>query len=185
MITVACVEVGNYLGRGEEYVTKLRAMVARNLAAPHEFVAIRESDKPGWWAKIDLFQPGRFTGRVLYLDLDTVVVGPLDPVAQYPGIVHLQDWGWPQNDYCSAVMVWDAGQHADAYERFTPAVMQQFRGDQDWLTHLGGWEALPKGVHVSYRYAARKGPPAGASTVSFHGRPKPHEVGGWVAECWR
>ena len=184
-LTVACVQVGNYLGRGEEYVRKLRAGVQWHLSIPHDFVVIDQSDKPGWWAKIDLFQPGRFDGRVLYLDLDTVIVGPLEPVVERTGIVHLKDWGWKKNDYCSAVMVWDAGEHAEIYEHFTPAVMDQFRGDQDWLTHLGGWDALRKGLNVSYRYESRQAPPAGASTVSFHGTPKPHEVtDGWVPKVW-
>lgn len=184
-LTIACVNVGNYLGRGEEYVRKLRAGVQWHLSIPHDFVVIDQSDKPGWWAKIDLFQPGRFEGRVLYLDLDTVVVGPLEPVVQSVGIVHLKDWGWLKNDYCSAVMVWDAGEHAEAFERFTPEVMREYHGDQDWLTHLGGWMALRKGLNVSYRYESKAAPPVGASTVSFHGRPKPHEVtDGWVPKTW-
>ena len=33
---------------------------------------------------------------------------------------------------------------------------------------------------------AKKAPPPGASTVSFHGRPKPHDLyEGWVPQHWR
>jgi hypothetical protein len=186
VLTVACVNVENYLGRGEEYVAKLRAGVARHLAQPHEFVCLRESNKPSWWAKIDLFEPGRFEGRVLYLDLDTVIVGALDALVQRKGLLHLQDWGWRTPTYGSGVMVWDAGEHAEAFTQYTPMVPHAFRGDQDWLTHLGGWDALPAPpVNCSYRYHARKGVPEGAVTVSFHGRPKPHEiVDGWVPQAW-
>lgn len=185
MLTIACVEVGNYLGRGAEYVAKLRAMVERHLRLPFRFECISQSEKAGWWAKVDLFEPGRFTGRVLYFDLDTVIVGPLDALADSKGILRLTDWGWTKNDYGSGVMVWDAGEHEEIWTRYTPDVPQRFRGDQDWMTHLGGWPALPKGLCVSYRYLSREAPPPGASVVAFHGVPKPHEVlTGWVPRAW-
>lgn len=215
MIIVACVEVGNYLGRGAEYVAKLRAMVARNLSAPHTFICLsddyrrhaprhdsRERDfihelpEPGfgipglvgWWAKLYLFSPMRFAPRtrVLFLDLDTVIVGSLDALVESKGILHLADWGWTKNDYGSGVMVWDAGEHEEIWTRYTPDVPQRFRGDQDWMTYLGGWPALPKGLCVSYRYVSKQAPPAGARAVCMHGTPKPHEIlTGWVPELWK
>lgn len=185
MLTVACVNVGDYLGRGDEYVRKLRAGVSRHLALPHEFVCICESDKPGWWAKIDLFEPGRFAGRVLYLDLDTIIVGDLAELVVYRGLLYLTDWGWEIPTYGSGVMVWDAGEHAEIFERYDDSIPDRFRGDQDWLTHLGGWAALPSGLNYSYRYHARVRLPKSAVTISFHGRPKPHEFAdGWVADIW-
>lgn len=185
MLTIACVNVGDYLGRGEEYVAKLRAGVARHLALPHEFVCIRESAKPGWWAKVDLFEPGRFRGRVLYLDLDTVIVGDLARLVVHKGLLHLQDWGWTTPTYGSGVMVWDVGEHAEIFELYDKHVPARFRGDQDWLTALGGWDALPRELNYSYRYHAKRAVPDGAVTVSFHGRPKPHEItDGWVPQAW-
>lgn len=164
---------------------KLRAGVDRHLAEPHEFVCIRESAKQGWWAKIDLFEPGRFTGRVLYLDLDTVIVGNLSQLVAHKGLLHLTDWGWKTPTYGSGVMVWDAGEHAEIYAQYDDTIPARFRGDQDWLTHLGGWAALPPWLNCSYRYHARKALPPGAVTVSFHGSPKPHEVTqGWVPQEW-
>jgi hypothetical protein len=187
VITVACVEWGNYEGRGDEYIEKLRGMVARNLAAAYRFVCLRpDIGLNGWWNKIELFRPGQFAGRVLYLDLDTVIVGALERLVRHKGLLHLADWGWTRNDYGSGVMVWDAGEHEEIYTRFDGTVPARFRGDQDWMTHLGGWAALPKGLNVSYRYHAKESPPAGAVTVSMHGRPKCHEITrGWVPEAWR
>lgn len=185
-LTVACVNVGDYLGRGEEYVAKLRAGVARHLREPHEFVCLRESTKRGWWAKVDLFEPGRFNGRVLYLDLDTVIVGDLSQLIAHKGLLYLVDWGWKTPTYGSGVMVWDAGEHPEIFTRYNPETTPaSFRGDQDWLTYLGGWRALPSALNHSYRYHARKAIPPGAVTVSFHGRPKPHEITeGWVPQAW-
>lgn len=175
-LTVACVCVDNYLGRGREYVDKLYSMVRRHLKQPFTAECLFQSDKAGWWAKIDLFRPGQFTGRVLYLDLDTVIVGPLDALANTRGIIHLQDWGWTKNDFGSGVMVWDAGEHDEIYSRFTADVPKNFRGDQDWLTHLGGWDALPFPMLCSAKYHCKPHPPAGASVVCFHGPKKPHNT---------
>lgn len=206
MLTVACVEVGNYEGRGAEYVEKLRRMVARHLTAQHRFVVLTDDGErhggppgvvwlppefKGWWGKVCLFDQNLFEGRVLYLDLDTVIVGSLDELVHHKGILHLDHWGWERKVYGSGVMVWDAGEHAEIWTQFTPEVPRRFggegQGDQDWVTSLGGWDALPRGVCVSYRYHCRKnGPPAGASVVCFHGRPKPHEfTEGWVKEGWQ
>lgn len=191
MLTVVCVEWGNYLGRGAEYVDKLKAMVQRHLSLPHAFVCLQpDVGLAGWWNKIELFRPGRFSGRVVYLDLDTVIVGSIDKLAASKGILHLADWGWTKNDYGSGVMVWDAGEHDWIFKLFKPDVPRRFRGDQDWMTHLrdvgaDSWPALPKGLCVSYRYVSRPAPPAGASVVCFHGKPKPHELaGGWVPHHW-
>jgi len=186
-LTVAVVNHGNYLGRGDEYVAKMRAMTSRNLTTPHQFVCLTdEGEYGGWWSKIELFRPGRFKGRVLYLDLDSVVVGPLDTLAATKGIVYLPDWGWTVADLCSSVMCWDAGEHDDVFTSFTFETPEFFRGDQDWITRLGGWAHLPKNLCRSYRYHAVKKPPKGCVHVSFHGSPKPHEVAtGWVPELWR
>lgn len=184
-LTIACVNVENYLGRGEEYVAKLRSMVARHTTQPYQFHCITKSKKRGWWAKVDLFEPGRFSGRVLALDLDTVIVGSIDSLVAHKGTVHLLDWGWKKNLYGTAIMVWDAGEHEEVYTRFESGVPKRLRGDADWLYELGGWERLPAGLNYSYRYHSVSSPPAGAVTVSMHGKPKCHEIKtGWVPEHW-
>lgn len=199
MLTVACVEVGDYEGRGDEYVEKLWLMVGRHLRQPFRFVVLTDeplrhgdcesiqlSDPPrNWWAKAELFRPGRFEGRVLYLDLDSVIVDSLDELVQHKGIIHLDQWGWKQKVYGSGCMVWDAGEHTDIWSRFDESVMLRFRGDQDWMTHLGGWDALPFPLVCSAKYHCKSGPPKGASVVCFHGPVKPHnDRRPWVREAW-
>lgn len=187
MLTIACVNQGNYLGMGQRYVDTLRAMVARNLRQPFEFVCIEQAGElTGWWTKVALFEPGRFKGRVAYFDLDSVITGPLDELVATRGTIDLTDWGWKTHTLCSSVMVWDAGEHEDIFKLFTAEVPKQFRGDQDWITHLGGWQILPPHLCRSYRYESKAAPPAGCSVVNFHGVPKPHQVlDGWVPEQWR
>jgi len=201
MVTVVCVEVGNYLGRGREYVEKLRGSVARHLKAPHEFVIVTDDPRRhpigsnfrsvepglvGWWVKCQLFKHGLFEGRVLYLDLDTVIVGPLDPIAEAKGILYLSQWGWDKHTYGSGVMCWDAGEHRDVWNLYTNQVPLWHQGDQDWITKIGGWPSLPMYRLKSYRYHCKKGVPPGTSVVCFHGKPRPHEVSDrFVLDHWK
>lgn len=142
----------------------------------------------GWWAKCFLFTPNRFDGRIVYFDLDTLIVGPLDALVATKGIIHLARWGWAKNDYGSGVMVWDTGEHSEIWSRYTPQVPHDFRGDQDYFTSLSGWPALPDALCVSYRYHCKEGVPPGASVVCFHGpNDKPHLMpeGHWTREHWK
>ena len=186
-LTIACVNHSNYQGRGAEYVARMQSMVAHHMSQPYDFaVLLDEGPYGGWWSKIELFRPGRFTGRVIYLDLDSVVVGPLDKLAAQPGIIDLHDWGWLTHTLCSSVMVWDVDEHREIFDDFEAPVTSEFRGDQDWITYLGGWDILPAPLCRSYRYHCVNGPPEGCVHVSMHGQPKPHEItDGWVPQAWR
>lgn len=198
MLTVALVETGNYCGRGEEYVARMASMVRRNLSIRHEIVCLGdrqhagvrcvplELECSGWWHKVQLFKPGLFAGRVLYLDLDSVVTGSLDDYATVSGIINLQDWGWTTRTYGSGVMAWDAGAHSEIWEKFSAEVPGRLRGDQDWITELGGWIGLPKAWQRSYRYVSVQNPPPGCRIVCFHGSPKMHELPSdhWAHGYW-
>mgnify|MGYP001457179886 CR=1 FL=1 len=185
-LTIACVNYGDYLGMGDRYVDALRRSVSRHLSRPYEFVCLKdEGDWPGWWSKIELFRPGRFKGRVVFFDLDGVVTGNLDRFVENKGIIDLADWGWTTHTLCSTVMVWDGDEHRRIFDDFDWAVPQLYRGDQDWITAIGGWQILPKGFCCSYRYHAVRGIPRDCVHVSMHGRPKPHEITeGWVPATW-
>lgn len=198
MLTIACVWVGERYGR--EYPAILQDMVCRNLdpARTPRFVCITdrldelpadmealppEPGLSGWWQKVALFKPGKLpAGRIAYFDLDVAVTGPLDCLVDRKGIIH----DWHTITYNSSVMVWDAGEHAEAWGRFAPDVLDRLHGDQDWLTEVGGWAALPPEWCASYKSHARVWPPYEAKVVVFHGLPKPHEVtDGWVPQLWR
>ena len=188
MLTVACVEWGNYQGRGRDYVARLQAMAARHLSVPHRFVCLQPNvpGLTGWWNKVELFRPGVFEGRVLYLDLDTVIVGNLDGLVQQTGIIHLKRWGWAKNVYGSGCMVWDAGAHQQIWRRFDASVPRQFDGDQNWIQAVSQWDALPFPLVCSAKYHCKGGPPAGAAVVCFHGPVKPHNSNAqWVLDNWR
>lgn len=150
---------------------------------------------PGWWSKLELFRPGVVPDgtRVLYADLDTTFLGPVDGLLARPEpFLALADFYRrppvvPKRGLGSGLLQWTAGTHDDLYATFAadPDGWQRrcgFAGDQKFLElALGGarvtfWEDVAPGVVVSYKVHCRQGVPAGARVVCFHGRPKPWDV---------
>lgn len=176
-LTVACV-----FSKSETYdashVSRLEDMVAKHLDIPYRFVCLNDSPWPGWWGKISLFEPGRFTGRVLYLDLDVTVVGPLREIVEFDApFAGIKDWLRPTIN--SSVMVWDAGVADHVHTAFRESVMDRLHGDQDWITEqMPDIAYFPREWCVSYRKHVM---PFGvvkhtARVVVFHGKPKSWEV---------
>jgi hypothetical protein len=211
-VTVACVWVQANVPFNATYVTRLHSMVRRWLPRPFRFVCLTDrmhalpseietipvswsKDLKGWWAKVHLFKPQRFFGRVLYLDLDTLIVGALDPVVDFPASFALvPDAGTFQGKdglavvkrFNSSVMVWDAGVNADIYEHWTPAVTQRLWGDQDLIG-----EVHPEAATMPLEWFPRlsecpDGPKSGAK-VLLAKKPK-NEIAArqyrWFAEAW-
>jgi hypothetical protein len=188
-VTVACVYwKGKFRGREKCYdlswVEKMRNMVARNMSVPYRFVCLTNVENnvpcdrvplkqgwPGWWAKLELFDPDNFTGRVLYLDLDLVIRKDLKPLIQYPspfvlmkqpvqlGRMHTKD-GLEVVIYNSSVMSFDAGAGAAIFQQFNGNVMDKYRGDQDWIgevePHL---DTFPPDWVLKLRYCKGGTPP--------------------------
>lgn len=201
-LNVVCVQTGNYLGRGAEYVRRLRQQVRQHLTLPHRFYVVTDDVaseyrgcvvKPakfrGWWEKVRLFQPGMFTGRVLLLDLDTVIVGNIDHIAAYDGnFATLHDF-WRPEGLGPAVMLWDTAWAGFIYEEWKAEgfPMTDPRGDQFWIENRNQGrmrkdvdilQTMFPGQFVSYKTHCTHGIPDGARVVCFHGTPRPHEVGG-------
>ena len=96
-----------------------------------------------WWSKLELFNPAHgFSGRMLYLDLDTLVVDSLAPILDYPADFALvPDEGMFQGKwrrrvvkrFNSSVMVWDAGcaRAQKVWVDYTPETPLDLWGDQD------------------------------------------------------
>lgn len=95
---VVCVKWGTKYGA--DYVNKLYHGVEKFLTLPHKFICFTEDssgldegilvtplaeDWTGWWGKATLFGDTGYTGRMLYIDLDTVITGSLDDLASYKG----------------------------------------------------------------------------------------------------
>lgn len=177
-----------------EHVLALRDGVARHLPAAR-FVCLSDVPVPGvetkpllfgwpgWWSKIELFSPGTFSGRVLYVDLDSVVVGDLSDLAGYAGpFAMLSDFYHPSRP-ASGVMAWEAGCDEAlavwrAFKANPAAGMRAKGGDQGFVRQVLGddvarlTDVSPAQI-VSYKVHCKGGVPNGARLVCAHGKPKP------------
>lgn len=170
-LTVTCVWVKGPYPYTAEYVIRLRKMVARHLTRPHRFVCLTDAPEAlplnletvripsmaslvprngvGYWNKLRLFDPRmNWYGRMLYIDLDSIVVAPLDPIVDFPASLALTTDAFVVERahldrdrfnrrlvrrFNSSVIVWDGGLHTDLWTRWTPAIAEQLSTDQDWI----------------------------------------------------
>ena len=200
---VVCIKVGDTYG--PEYVNRLATMVARQTTVPYSFVCLTDNadgvtvptepigtDLPGWWAKLMLFKPHQaLVGRrIIFLDLDTLIVGNMDFLLQDTGaFTILRDFYRPLG-YGSAVMAFDAGIYPQIWGNFLKPMMHTYHGDQNWIEaniyEPAIWQDQYPGKIVSYKVHCMAGVPADASVVCFHGFPKqtdfPEEH--WVRKVW-
>lgn len=143
---------------------------------------------PGWWSKMELFAPENRGDGILYLDLDTSVIGSLRDLAGIDRLTMLRDFYRPKG-LGSGVMYLPPDAAAVAWARWirSPAEWQRrFRrgGDQAFLEvafadrEVTRWQDALPGQVVSYKADVRKrGLQVGTRVVAFHGRPRPWDVG--------
>jgi hypothetical protein len=165
VLSVVCINWCNYLGRGEEYVSRLRRAVARNLTKPHEFVCLTEkelgTDLKGWWVKMLLTQPGRFVGPVMYLDLDVTITRNIDHIVDLAATDKTKLWARDDFSYSyrkpkaldaaamrllggrgcinSSVMLWDSDALAPIWEQWqkhSAKFMAEAHGDQNVISSI-------------------------------------------------
>lgn len=183
-LTVVCVLwEGNFRTRNYTFnwVYKLKRMVVRNLTIPHNFVCLTNTKSktpdidglhilplinnwPGWWSKVEIFRPGLFEGRILYLDLDMLIIDNIDEFAnQTSPFVLLPAWGRGEKitddgkviyKYNSSVMSFDANTDTTRwiYNSFNEKRMIDYRGDQDYYAFLHkGYSVYPNGMVVKLK----------------------------------
>lgn len=212
VLSVACVlkSGGVYGGR---YVANLAAAVARHLQQPYRFVCLTDVPEvlpqgietaplvhgwSGWWSKMELFRPDLFRGeRVLFFDLDTLIVDDLSDIAAVEGVTLLRDFYRPEGLQSSVMMLPEAerGRIWGAFIRDPDGIICEFKagGDQRFLERVipyaERWQDVFPGQIVSYKPIPGgphlQGTPDGARVVCFHGKPKPHELNNWTREYWR
>lgn len=209
-LTVLCVlkSGGDY---GVEYVRKLRDGVAKHLTIPHRFVCLSDvpvpckrialkHDWPGWWSKLEIFRPRVITGKTLYLDLDTIIVGDLDRITEIPDDFAMLNVTGNDKKLGNAGVMWFAKAFPHVYKRFAEKPeywidyhvkngRDRYIGDQAFINDC--FETIPKlhqslpGFFRSYKYdRCQERIPSGCSVVCFGGLPRPAQAGGWVQKAW-
>jgi hypothetical protein len=193
MTLICCVKTGT--AYSDDYVRHLRDGVARCCPVPHEFVCLTEAPVDGvdcrplsaplpkWWAKLSIFEMRR---PLIYLDLDVVMVGDLQPLLEWDGFGVIRNPWLP--GYNSSVMKL-TGNEGFVWDRFTPGVMASFRGDQDWLNvAYPTAPTFPPEWFPSWKISKLfklDAPPPDAIAVNMHGFPKPAQIThGWVKDYW-
>lgn len=159
---------------------------------------------PGWWSKIEAFRtdlPIEYGRPVVYLDLDTVVVGSIAPLLSWRGRFAMRS-GFRLRQPASGMMAWRHGMLTWVYHRFRQAPQafmaehddpDQFErcryGDQGFIAESEypdeRCDQIQPGVY-SYKRHCRDGLPSDATVVQFHGRPRPHECSdAWIPDYGR
>lgn len=219
MLTIVCVWVKGHVPYGPEYVVKLRNMVARHTPRAHEFVCLTDRPKQlprdiqtrpllapagwfAWWQKLELWNPAyHFCGRMIYLDLDTLVVGDLGELADQPAHLIFAPPGGtfvPKDGrrvvarFNTSCIVWNGGEYASFHRywlEYRASIVANYWGDQDLLGELAppGVRAMP--AEWFPRISALKMPPwpSDAKVILFK-KPKPHqalEQWPWVKDWWK
>lgn len=144
----------------------------------------------GWWSKLELMRPD-IEGDLLYMDLDTRIVGDIEEIAARKEITLLRDFYHPEK-LQSGLMYLPAAARAETWSRWHPQHMHVFRGDGEfmhfvWAGRARTWQDDLPGQVVSYKVHVMKDPkkpkhigdgtvPKNARIVCFHGRPRPWAV---------
>ena len=151
---------------------------------------------PGWWHKYEIFAP-HIRGKILYMDIDTVVIGKLDELLKVDKLTLLRDAyragkKFKEGLQASLMLLPDADR-AEIWEdwiRHPDMHMQRlgYKGDQPmleahFLKRAQRWQDVVPGQIVSYKVDCGGGNafrpatiPADARLIFFHGRPRPWQT---------
>lgn len=143
---------------------------------------------PGWWSKLELFRQDIY-GDLLYIDLDTVIVGEMRDILCIDKLTFVRDFyrdGTRRPVGMQSCMMYlpEADRHY-AWSRWDPELIRSYKfkgvGDQAFLEDLWLGEAqyfqdVVPGQIVSYKVNCKQGLPPDARVVCAHGRPKPWDV---------
>jgi len=148
---------------------------------------------PGWWVKFEAFAP-HITGTILYMDIDTVIVGPLDDLVKQTKLTMLRDFYRDgkklKMGLQASLMLLPEEDRFEPWSRFrvNPTKFMEenkAKGDQPMLEecYMGRaqiWQDVLPGQIVSAKVDCGAGNifrpavvPADARIIIFHGRPRP------------
>ena len=168
-----------------DWVSRLKDMVTKNLSYDFEFICLSNVDPlqfrddikvypferkaKAWWNKIEVFRENLTRNeRILYIDIDSIIVNGLDDVVDFSSDFALFDvWDFstmPNTKqaikrakkkkgcllnpvYSSCMMVMDRHARPQVYYECNQNIMDKYCGDQDWISVcLGNDESMfPKG----------------------------------------
>lgn len=195
---------------GPEYLERFLAGVNRNLSRPHDVLISYPApddayltEVPGCFARLRAFDPAwqaasGLKGKVLYLDLDLVITGPLDDLFDRPEPFSILQGVNASNPcpYNGSVWMLETGYRPDVWSDFSLEAAAKvphdaFPDDQAWFAHkLPGAGAFTPadGVYGFQKPGWPRGEalPRNAKIVAFPGWRDPSGFThlDWVKEHW-
>lgn len=229
MINIVCLKWGTKYG--SEYVNRLYAGVKRHTTIPFNFHCFTEKPDDinseviihplldnkidGWWNKLYLFSNEiDITGRIFFIDLDTLIVGNIDEIMKHnKDFVVLRDFYKAERDIKatnigSGLMSFEAHKYCSIWDTFIKdpqKIIKSMRpfGDQNWIQkqniqHARWQDLFPEQV-VSFKVHCANGLPNNARIICYHGAPSiPESIvkttvaqqrtfkpAPWVADHWK
>lgn len=183
MKNVVCINWGTKYGA--PYINRLYAMVARNITPPFRFVAFTDTreqvrdevecfdlppipggklpvNTPGKWPKSRLWAPalGDLEGNFLFIDLDVLITGSLDPFFEYGNpdqvILGLNAAKWPLKRGQTSIYRAPVGKLAPLQEMFAAdpqGTADRYRFEQFFVAENapGGIDYWPKAWMKHFR----------------------------------
>ncbi len=142
-----------------------------------------------WWNKLHLFSndiPIDQGAWIFYIDLDTLIVDNIDKLlaSKHQCLVVLRDFYQgivkSANQIGSGLMCWEHGKYEFIWSKFITNVEKHIKqagtyGDQWWIEQRVKtvllWQDLFPDQVVSFKVHCRKGIPANAKIICYHGKP--------------
>lgn len=190
-INIACVKWGNKYS--SDYVNRLYSMIQRNFSLDHNFICFTDNPKEinknieikllptlleGWYNKLYLFKEGLMKGKVIYFDLDTIILKNIDELANYQGdLALLNDFN--NNTLATGIMIWKAEKNYKIWEKYKEMnYPKYFNGDGQFFNDNYDADKINSFFNgiLSFKNHCKYRVPINARIVCFHGKPKNHEV---------
>lgn len=204
MYNVVCLKWGTKFQ--PYYVNRLFYGVRRNSTVPFIFHCFTDNGEgldpgiechplphanvTGWWQKLYLFSDDLpIKGRILFLDLDTLIVKNIDHyITHDTGFWVLRDLWVPKSSrrMGSAVMNFEIGSRPHVWNEFLKNPEANVKktlphGDQRWIQNQDlkndrkFWQDKYPGEIVSFKSECRRGVPKNAKIICYHGTPSIEE----------
>lgn len=214
MLNVVVVQVGDKYT--DEYVDRMRHMVKRHLKMDHNFIVLGNDQldvvPASWWHKIRVFSED-IPGQILYLDLDQIILKPLDDLLDKFDPDKLTCYrdhiDWHGCKFGSAFMYFPGGKFNKVFHNFLNLEYierielmikydkiggdqrfiydNMFHGDIEYMEDKMGYRPV-----LSYKFDGlddiQRIPDGDTYIVNFHGVPKPHQIidkHKWISDNWR
>jgi hypothetical protein len=165
-----------------------------------EFGLTPERFKAGLWPKLSIFKPDLYgiEGRCLFIDLDSMIVGELEPLFQIKGDLLMigggRAWQHPKNkepEALSGVFAFDFGTQSQIFDIFCSDknnAYKNYENDTVFIEKHGQKISFwPTELIVSFKihlcqpfgkafFVKPMRPKASTTIVAFHGKPRPIDV---------